>query len=143
MATSHSTGSRDTDFHSIEECERWLNMDDTEREAHPQYREARARVTDLARYRLERLLGYDLTLIEQYYVSTITREVIPWAIHQRVHFPDVKNLLHINPVQETVARYMRDVLRISLKELRDVQDEFGADRVQRSLFRHHEAIHHI
>lgn len=119
MVEPHLTGTRDTDFHSVEDCRCWSDMEGLEDDE--EYRLARARVIFAARDRLEVLLGYKLSLMEQRYVRDIAFSVVPWAIEQRVAFPNVKNLETIHPVQETVARYMRDVLRVSFEELKELK----------------------
>ncbi len=139
MNTAHPTGSHDSMFHSMEHCHRWGESKD--REGDEEYRIARANVIFAARDRLQAILGYELSLMEQRYVRDIAFDVIPWAIDQRVKFPDVSSLESIHPVQETVARYMRDVLRVSIEELRELKKTFGKDRVLKALSAHHEAIH--
>ena len=79
--------------------------------------------------------------MEQRYVRDIVFSVMPWAIEQRLAFPDAKNFGAIHPVQETVARYMRDVLHVSIEELRELTKAFGKERVRKALSNHHDATH--
>lgn len=139
MTTRHPTGTRDTDLGTVENCERWGDPEIAERDE--EYRLARARVIFAARDRLQEILGYALSTMEQRYVRDIAFCVLPWAIKQRLAFPDAKNLETIHPVQETVARYMRDVVRISIEELGELKKAFGKTRVLKALSSHHDAIH--
>ena len=139
MATGHLTGTHNTDLHSIDDCRRLLETPDLDSDE--EYRLARAKVIFAARDRLEALLGVKLSLMEQRYVRDIAFGVVPWAIEQRVKFPDANDLETIHPVQETVARYMRDVLRISLEEFREYKKAFGKDRVLKHVRAHHESLH--
>jgi hypothetical protein len=138
-ASRHLTGTLDTDFSSPECCARWHETKD--RENDEEYRVARANVIFAARDRLQEILGYTLSLMEQRYIRDIAFDVVPWAMEQRLMSPPPKNMATINPVQETVARYMRDVLRVSIEELRELKKVFGKERVLKALSNHHEAIH--
>jgi|GEM_PF-5961567 len=106
-----------------------------------EYRIARAEVIFAARDRLQAILGHELSLMEQRYVRDIAFGVFPWAIDQRVKFPGMSDLSTIHPVQETVARYMRDVMSVSIEELFELKRVFGKDVVRRRLAQYHEAIH--
>lgn len=139
MATGHLTGSRDPSFASAEDCARWRDREAAENDE--EYRVARANVIFAARDRLQEILGYGLSLMEQRYVRDIAFDVVPWAIDQRLAVTLPKNMETIHPVQETVARYMRDVLRVSVEELREYKRVFGKEPVLKALGKHHDAIH--
>lgn len=135
----HLNGTRDTDFATPESCARWRAIDDLESDE--DYRLARANVIFEARDRLQAILRYKLSLMEQRYVRDIAFDVVPWVIDQQLAVPRAKNLETIHPVHETVARYMRDVIRISVEELALLKRILGKEWVMKQLKAHHEEIH--
>jgi hypothetical protein len=126
----------ESEYPSRETCRAWRRLEHRNAEG---YRAVVARHIFRARDRLEEILGYPMPTAHQVLLRDIAYRAMPVVIEHNINVGKVSELDILFPVEEFVALYMRNVMKISLEELAELKKEFGEQRVASHLLAYHEA----